>query len=35
MCFIYSEKRINDNNTYNEGGIGPCEMDWTRPYLKF
>ena len=27
MCFICNDKSISDNNRYNEGGTGLCEMD--------
>ena len=27
FAFIYSDKRLRDNNTYNEGSIGGGTMD--------
>ena len=33
MCFTGNDKHISDNNTYNEGGIGGCEMDCVKEYL--
>ena len=33
MYFICNDKRISNNNTYNEGGIGLCEMDSVKDYL--
>ena len=27
VCFICSDKRISDNNTYSKGGIRRCKMD--------
>ena len=32
-CFIFNNKRISDNNTYNKGGIGRCEMDCVKDHL--
>ena len=33
MYFICNDKRISDNNTYNEGGIGLCKMDSVKDHL--
>lgn len=27
MRIFYSNNRISDNNTYNKGGMGRCEMN--------
>ena len=33
MSFICNDKRISDNNTYNEGSIEPCELDYPMEHL--
>ena len=35
MCFISNDKRISDNNTYIERGIGQCEMQFYEISRKF
>ena len=33
MCFIGNDKHVRDNNTYNNGGIGQCEMYFVKEHL--
>ena len=33
MCFICNDKRITDNNTYNEISTEPCEFDYAKEHL--
>ena len=34
MRFICNDKRINENNTYNEGGTGRCEMNCHKCFIE-